>query len=428
MGCQAGVVEQWHAFVASDGHSARQRTLLSTGVTSHDDSLRDALPFAPSFFCTTAEDAQSARSADSHSNTSPFQQLVVHVKGPVTSAIRRHLSEHIQPLQLGAYVPHNSFIVLAPSNLHESCAGLVGKLADAPFVLHIRPLDVDAKLHPHLIAHASGTSVSDVLSSRVSLQARARDTHPSTKSVHTSSVPKSGYVELLVRVPEHAATGAHPRSIDSHDQRLARWRRHLGTICRDVSVRAARPALLVVRVPAEHVASTTRWLQRQGDVEWVEHRPDFKLSNYFAHSLIQDNIRNTTRIYDHGIRGDGQVIAIADTGVDYDSCFFSDPNHPVPVNTVNHDHRKIVTYVEWATRGDEAGGHGTHTAGTLAGWALSTDTAAEDHLGQYNGIAFRSKIASYDIKSPGSGSLTIPEAFYERFYKDSYSAGARQSR
>jgi len=41
-----------------------------------------------------------------------------------------------------------------------------------------------------------------------------------------------------------------------------------------------------------------------------------------------------TPVTDHGIHGEGQIIAVLDTGVDWDSCFFAEPdNSPPPINT-----------------------------------------------------------------------------------------------
>ncbi|HEX9502503.1 MAG TPA: hypothetical protein VGA10_12700, partial [Thermoanaerobaculia bacterium] len=60
---------------------------------------------------------------------------------------------------------------------------------------------------------------------------------------------------------------------------------------------------------------------------------------------------STTPIFDHGIHGEGQIIAFLDTGVDYDICFFveADGSRP-PINTrldtnnVDLSRRKIVAY------------------------------------------------------------------------------------
>ncbi|HKR67038.1 MAG TPA: hypothetical protein VJZ00_25150, partial [Thermoanaerobaculia bacterium] len=32
-----------------------------------------------------------------------------------------------------------------------------------------------------------------------------------------------------------------------------------------------------------------------------------------------------TPVHDHGIHGEGQIIAVLDTGADYNSCYFAEP-------------------------------------------------------------------------------------------------------
>jgi len=46
-------------------------------------------------------------------------------------------------------------------------------------------------------------------------------------------------------------------------------------------------------------------------------------------------------LWDNQIHGEGQVVAIADTGIDYGSCYFLDSNYSVPIGYVNMLHRKI---------------------------------------------------------------------------------------
>jgi hypothetical protein len=54
---------------------------------------------------------------------------------------------------------------------------------------------------------------------------------------------------------------------------------------------------------------------------------------------------NGTPLFDRGLHGEGQIIAFLDTGVDYDSCFFVEPDgRRPPINSVDLSRRKIVAY------------------------------------------------------------------------------------
>jgi|CXWL01.1.fsa_nt_gi subtilisin family serine protease len=92
---------------------------------------------------------------------------------------------------------------------------------------------------------------------------------------------------------------------------------------------------------------------------------------------------HTTPIFDHGIHGEGQVVAILDTGLDADMCFFRDTTLGLPpVNacnggtTIDASQRKVLA-VDFLWSTECAGGisstewdthdHGTHVAGTVAG-------------------------------------------------------------
>ena len=112
-------------------------------------------------------------------------------------------------------------------------------------------------------------------------------------------------------------------------------------------------------------------------------------------SLQSGSATGPTPLHDRGIHGEGQIIAVLDTGVDYNSCYFLEPdNSPPPVNTgtpnggldwenVDASRRKIIAYdylyscdqypgePGCDTPGDPASldnqGHGTHAAATAAG-------------------------------------------------------------
>lgn len=80
-------------------------------------------------------------------------------------------------------------------------------------------------------------------------------------------------------------------------------------------------------------------------------------ANEISYRSIQSGSQfGGTPLYDHGIHGEGQILALLDTGVDYSSCYFSESDGSLPpINTgsptsgldwtnVDLNRRKIVAY------------------------------------------------------------------------------------
>lgn len=112
-------------------------------------------------------------------------------------------------------------------------------------------------------------------------------------------------------------------------------------------------------------------------------------------SLQSGSATGPTPLHDRGIHGQGQIIAVLDSGVDYNSCYFVEPdNGAPPVNTgtpqsglqwqnIDLSRRKIIAYdflyscdqypgafgcdVPGAAGSLDNQGHGTHAAATAAG-------------------------------------------------------------
>lgn len=118
-------------------------------------------------------------------------------------------------------------------------------------------------------------------------------------------------------------------------------------------------------------------------------------ANDRSYYTLQSGIHHgPTPIHDHGIRGEGQIIAILDTGLDYDSCYFAEtdqsappvntgtPGGPLQTDRVDGSRRKVIAY-DFLFSCDQYPGqrgcddprdplswdntsHGTHTAGSAA--------------------------------------------------------------
>lgn len=110
-------------------------------------------------------------------------------------------------------------------------------------------------------------------------------------------------------------------------------------------------------------------------------QPAVRLLNVGSAWRCQSGIPFVTPVFDNGLNGEDQVIAILDTGIDIDSCFFNDLVEGMPAlnddssTAVNLQHRKVLATnffweFDWPNPGDgdwDEDGHGTHVAGSAAG-------------------------------------------------------------
>ncbi len=136
--------------------------------------------------------------------------------------------------------------------------------------------------------------------------------------------------------------------------------------------------------PSEIVALRES-LAAMRDVFWIALEPRKTLLNDTTIWVGQNglSVSKATPVFDHGIFGEGQTVAIIDTGLDADSCFFRDFGPGLPETNlcdggtaVDIAHRKVaavdflwqhdcdggINRKEWDTFG-----HGSHVAGVVAG-------------------------------------------------------------
>lgn len=145
---------------------------------------------------------------------------------------------------------------------------------------------------------------------------------------------------------------------------------------------------------------------RDPDVLLVERGGGARLLNDNSMRILQSgSYTGNTPIFARGIHGSNQVIAVCDTGLDADSCYFRDTNGALP--PANRVHQ---TNVNWALRkviaadflyaGDDPAsstawdnqGHGTHVAGDACGSSLTDPTGTFSQ----NGMAPGAKLIVQD--------------------------------
>ncbi len=156
-------------------------------------------------------------------------------------------------------------------------------------------------------------------------------------------------------------------------------------------------------------------LAREPEVLWIDREIPVHPFNDVARWSIQsdDSYTLATPIHDQGITGEGQIITMADTGLDYEHDAFEDPSH----STAGPNHRKVTAYyAPDPNHGDNKDNgterHGTHVAGSAVGddgaWGaydgdgVDSGNPAVESLEPHDGQAFGAKIHVQDISlDPG---------------------------
>lgn len=198
----------------------------------------------------------------------------------------------------------------------------------------------------------------------------------------------------------------------------------LGGVRKDFpSVTLARPAgsdRVIVKVNPSDVKRLVEYVAQHEALGWVERWIEPRLQNNESIWVVQNGTRvagdigtaeypNSAPVWAHDILGTGQVVAVADSGLTDNDCFFS----PAPAHqniaapgalTIDNTRRKVIAY-NWfpggadGDSGDPAiGYHGSHVAGSVAGdnsATLSTSTSAGHNAG--DGMAPNAKVLFQDI-------------------------------
>jgi subtilisin family serine protease len=152
------------------------------------------------------------------------------------------------------------------------------------------------------------------------------------------------------------------------------------------------------------------------------------LLNYAAKGILQSGEFGVEPFTSMGLTGDGEVVGVADSGLNDLSCFFYDDSkkYTSPHVTrstivsfvIEANRRKVIQYVANADGFDDRLGHGTHVCGSIAGNSLNEDFKAS------NGIVPNAKLSFFDLQVSGSSYVTLPD-LYQYVYGSAYDAGAR---
>ena len=235
----------------------------------------------------------------------------------------------------------------------------------------------------------------------------------------------------------------HPRVQDARDdcaltqpavewaaRQAARWLVEMNF----VNAEAESATCVIVGCAAGDMARVASALASQALVGWVDRYMPIKKRNYHAaYNMRESELKvDLAAVWARGINGSGEVVHVADSGVDAGHCLFRDEGREVPFNKVDTAHRKIVAYWTGRTgdRYDAIEGHGTHVAGSIAGSLEEGSSGANPNPARrYQGIAPGAKLAVTDAEvqtpSDGEGIIILKDIVQEVYSKPASEAGAQ---
>jgi len=184
-----------------------------------------------------------------------------------------------------------------------------------------------------------------------------------------------------------------------------------GGIITNLPLTPGKPRL-GVKVQSRNLPLFLSNISRFPDIYTIEPGFGAKILNDNASAIMQSGSPGSGRpVWDRGIHGEGQVIAVLDTGVDFDNCYFMEDNHtspPLVMGTGKGEpdlsRRKIIIYDllynqdYGALKNDfDNQGHGTRVSGSALGSRL------DDPLGTsvYNGMAPLARLVVQDAGFDG---------------------------
>jgi subtilase family protein/flagellar hook capping protein FlgD len=206
------------------------------------------------------------------------------------------------------------------------------------------------------------------------------------------------------------------------DRAATEPRRHMALLFPDADLRAASDRLAargaaIERLSENGINKLVRFraagpalaaLAALSEVAWIEPVVPLEVFNDSAQWVVQTNASGNLRVWNMGIRGQGQIVMTSDTGIRTNHDQFRDDAIPIGDFGDYPAHRKIVAYQRGSNEAGIAFGdhgttyHGTHTAGTLMGNDDPISSSTRD------GMAKDARIYFMDISGPALGNGVSP--------------------
>jgi hypothetical protein len=185
---------------------------------------------------------------------------------------------------------------------------------------------------------------------------------------------------------------------------LANWAKEIKSADVTLTVRPiTRTDRVRVTVAASQLFLAVQWLAKQVGTLWIEPAVDTRSFANVATGIVENGVSQPSSVLNAvGLNGGGtnfEIVSLADTGLNFGSCFFGQTTPPTPAFDPTN---KIVSYVtEAGASSTDVTGHGTAMAGLIAGDPQSSFV-------NYHGLAPKAKIAFTAVSANADGGANAP--------------------
>lgn len=273
----------------------------------------------------------------------------------------------------------------------------------------------------------------------------------------TGESASSGSIALSARIGRAAARGrgalarargasaksiaarvqaAHSRRCEAHGNAPARPPSCSGSASTPFTIGSASNETIVARgVPFSEALTVALEIADDPEILSVEPMVPMQPFNRAGGQLVTSGSRagadglpepvGTNPIWEMGLHGEGEIVAVGDTGLDVGHCFFENAlGETAAQQVVSPQHRKVLGMRSFS--GDtqpSIGGsdHGTHVVGTIVGSPLDPSAAYSD----YGGLAPAAKVMFTDLEVAATGAFLVPDDLLNDYFAPDHDAGAR---
>jgi len=189
---------------------------------------------------------------------------------------------------------------------------------------------------------------------------------------------------------------------------LVGWPDEAGALTRDLQ-------RLSLSAEMDVTATSLLWVASLESVRWIEPVSRPRLLNDYARSIMQVN-----PVWQNlGLHGAGQVVAVADSGLDTGDLATLSPDFAGRIAATH----VLSEGAAW----DDNHGHGTHVAGSVAGAGVQSGaiTATHQYSGTFAGMAPEASLVVQAFEVEANGAITGLDPDYYQLFDQAYSDGAR---